>query len=178
MKKIRIIGPKGGCDNCENLLGYPIVKGICRPCYNKNYHSLLKVGLKKVKPKTCSSCGGDDVYVKGFCRSCYNKNYHLRKSCIGCGCNFPKGSSKDFCFICRKQQQGKVDKKIINFLTFEQKVNIRLILLRFKYGFHTAIDFYKVVDIYLDIFEVDAKLDLLVEMDQVRYMLKKLKNMV
>lgn len=151
------------CRNCKLAWGEKNEKGrlvtqgsngYCKRCYMDTW--------LKAEPSNCQRCGKQiERTTKTLCKVCYDierDEYHDRNP------NARKSSSYKNVIIA----QNKV-------LEYEEFELIRRLLGRFKLGSQTRLDFYKLADVYIDIFETDVALDAYRELEQVRVMLRRLK---
>lgn len=109
----------------------------------------ISIGQKNKKGKLC------DVLIKRRCRSCYSKwnRNQLCLTCEKCGVQFITGSSACLCLSCRPKSRysGKTIKR--KDLSVEQFSTMLTLFRRYKTGTNTPVDNFRVVDLYLDIFE-------------------------
>ncbi len=178
-------------------------KNMCQPCYSRAKKGIINP-RKKDLPPHCSECKleygalnekGKEVKKgsMGMCKLCYSRAYSLRnepKPCRNCGRTMRNGL-KNICQLCDDELKDKfykenphvrksesfrnkqIAEKVI--LTDEQFELIRRLFVKFKLGSQNSADFFRVVDIYLDLFNCDAFLDSYCEQEQVIIMLKRLK---
>ena len=91
-------------------------RGLCKRCYQIWWRSKLKVNIRPENLTPCKSCNKRPIQIieSGICKACYTKQYYLK---LG---------------IARWIDVKSITKK--------DKESIRLILLRFKWGYETDID--------------------------------------
>lgn len=129
----------------------------------------------------------------GFCRRCYSRQYTNKndRTCLKCQ-RALYNTTKMVCKIClelEKQEYYKQNPKAKKSRTFQQKLKalnkeltydqfelIRRLLSRFKFNYYTYADFFRLVDIYVDIYDHEAHLDAYLEADQIEIMLRRLKD--
>jgi hypothetical protein len=205
MGRLKVEEKRNCCDGCQvefnsDLKYYAM--NMCEKCYMT--WKLPKRKNKEV-PTNCLSCklefgstndNGKKVkhQAGGQCSKCYMKIYSVKegRKCIRCERDLYK-TTKDICRVCRdiqKEEYYKVNKKAANQsklykeklkalnkeLTYEKFELIRRLLSRFKFNYYTYCDFFRVVDIYIDIFNHEAHLDSYSENEQIEIMLRRLKE--
>jgi hypothetical protein len=100
--------------------------------------------------------------------------------CDGCGVQFSRGSSNRLCKICRGYGKRSKGYKLVKDVTItsQMKSNISILLVKFKYGLWKPIDMFRVVDLYLQIYEYEVFFETLNELDQVKIMLRRMKDLL
>lgn len=128
----------------------------------------------------------------GLCRRCYGRLYNknIQKFCQKCERQII-GSTKPLCKICQEiekeefyknnpKKQPRSYKQKLKVLeqeiSTEQYELIRRLLVKFKLNMFSYVDYFRVADVYVDIYDHEAHLDAYTEHDQVAIMLKRLKD--
>lgn len=200
------VDKKECCDGCgvkfSDDLPYHATN-MCQKCY-MNWKQPRKRRVNGRDNTKCIDChinfgelnsrGKLVIYMSsGLCRSCYQKAYSSKKgrNCLKCG-KLIASATKTVCKLCQeierdeyyknnpsakkstsyKQKLKVLDKEI----TYENYELIRRLLVKFKAGNYNYVDLYRVVDVYVEIYEHEAHLDGYNEYDQVLIMLKRLKD--
>ena len=153
----------------------------CRVCL-KEFGSLNEKG-KEVK-----------LAGKGLCKFCYQKEYLQRLSniCNNCGGELLRPSARPFCKLCKKvkmeeyrlrtnkanKNRKKAEKQTEGVpMTIEQREEIRRLLVRYKLGMQTGADNYRLISVYLEIYNADEELSSFTEESQIIIVLKTLKKL-
>lgn len=167
----------------------------CNPCYQKLYIK-DKLGDKKKKEvsTTCSICNAEygSLNEKGRavirgpkdkCKKCYSRAKKPKKECENCGNTMLAGSNTGLCVVCRELKRSESGKRKYNkkvkplpILDIETYEAVRRLLVRFKYGNNGIVDNFRVVDIYMDLYDNPVFLDTLTEEAQIVEMLRYLKK--
>ena len=176
------------CTKCSTRKATRLSNSLCESCYSKQWRDKRK----KEKLKNCIDCNIDfelltKKAVSGLCKTCYTARIKAsrKQPCLGCGCQMINGSFSGYCKIC------KVDFKIIKSRTTikkytdilesiqvnqEQLLEIKILLIRFKRGLYSELDFFRVMNIYLDTRGFKVELEIYKPFEQVKFMLKDLKK--
>lgn len=131
--------------------------------------------------------------ASGCCRKCYTRAYSNKgdKTCLKCQ-RVLYNTSKSICKVCKElekeayyKENPKAKKsssfqqklKVLNTeLSYEQFELIRRLLSRFKFNYHTYADYFRLLDVYVDIYDHEAHLDSYSELDQIEIILRRLKD--
>jgi hypothetical protein len=168
----------------------------CNPCYQKLYIKDKLGDKKKEVSTTCSICNAEYGSInekgravirgpKNCCKKCYSKSKKPKKECENCGNTMLAGSNTGLCVVCRELKREnntnlkrKYTKKVIPlpFLDVETYEAVRRLLVRFKFGNNGIVDNFRVVDIYMDLYDNPVFLDTLTEEAQIVEMLRYLKK--
>ena len=161
------------CKDCEHpfTTDRPYhAKERCTNCYIKMWQKEKRAYNKRPKEiKTCVECGisiGElnkkgklcDVLIKQRCRPCYakyNRN-QLCDRCEKCGVQFITGSSVCLCLSCRPKSRYSKAEIGYKDLNVEQLSMMLTLFRRYKNGTNTPVDNFRVVDLYLDIYDRGA----------------------
>ena len=129
----------------------------------------------------------------GCCKRCYMRAYSNRgdKTCLKCQRTL-YNTTKSVCKICRELEREAYYKenpkarkttsyqqklKILNTeLDYEKFELIRRLLSRFKSNYQTYVDYFRLLDVYIDIYDHETHLDSYPEFDQVEIILRRLKD--
>lgn len=167
-------------------------KGKCKTCYNSETYMIKKLG-KPETIKNCSTCGVSFTEIrrtaKDLCKRCYSKmTYHIRNNPDNCrGCQLPNPHTGAFCRLCIKKAKGDFIFNIpptrkttfgLPIVPDELKQEAMHLLVKHKWGWLTAVDNFKIVNLYLTIFEKDDDLDIYPAPSQINYMLGVFKNLL
>jgi len=139
---------------------------------------------------------GKEVKLAGkhLCKFCYQIEYKERLSsvCSNCGGELLRPSVRPFCKLCKKvrmeeyrlrtnkanKNRGKAEKQTEGVpLTIIQREEIRRLLVRYKWGMQTGADHYRLMSVYLEIYNADEELSSFTEDSQVIIVLKTLKKL-
>ena len=161
----------------------------CITCYNQ----LQYVGAFKKQVVThCVDCGVDlqlmPSRLKTQCNPCYQKalsiNRKKPRTCAGCG--QPNTTKMKFCKLCRKAAAGnfifnipptQVTKKGVR-IPKSLKLQVMMLLVKYKHHMISPIDVYITLDLYSTIFGYDAQLDSYPIESQLAYMIRVMKNLI
>ena len=128
------------------------------------------------------------------CKHCYQIEYKARLSniCKSCGGELIKPSAQALCKLCKKirveeyklrtnksnKTRGKAEKQTEGVpMTKWQREEIRRLLVRYKWGMQTPADHYRLISVYLEIYNVDEELSSFTEESQIIIVLKTLKKL-
>jgi hypothetical protein len=153
----------------------------CRICFRK-------VGSISHKGKEVILIGN------GLCKQCYDKDYKSRLSntCKTCGGELIKPSARPVCRLCKKvkmeeyrlrtnkanKNKKKADMQTEGVpMTIAQREEIRRLLVRYKVGMQTGADHYRLISVYLEIYNADEELSSFTEDSQIIIVLKTLKKL-
>lgn len=181
------------CKNCgvqfSNTWSRPpkhFSKGLCKPCWT----------LEK-ENAPCTGCGvefrGNKLPVgKGMCRPCYDKwrKSSLHFQCIECGTSIKSGSIKGICSTCKAFKREELKRSILEYEVSgasgtERKLpkidegilqRIRMILVRFKWGYVNTSHYYEVADVFDIVYGYVQQLDTKPVDAQIIIMVKRLKE--
>jgi hypothetical protein len=130
--------------------------------------------------------------ASGTCRTCYNKAYNKSdRYCLKCQRPLVN-TTKTICRVCRELEREEFYKEnpkakrsksyqlklkvLKSELTTDQYELIRRLLARFKVSHYNYADYFRVVDVYIDIHDHEAHLDAYSENEQMEIMLRRLKD--
>jgi len=153
------------CSTCHRQIGSFDERGKeikkaaankCKRCYTVEYKNKLS--------NTCGNCGGKLVRPssRAFCKLCKKVNkeeYRLRTN------NANKNRTK-----AEKQTQGVP-------MTILQREEIRRLLVMYKWGLQNSVDHYRLISVYLEIYNADEELSSFTEESQIIIVLKTLKKL-
>lgn len=181
-------------------------KNKCQPCYSKERQKLRRPKSQKVKQKDfthCQNCNAEygtyndkgrkiQQQAHGMCRTCYQRFYHNKEGRVCKTCNRPlQATVRDICKLChmaekeKKWQENsykrpdsyrhklKVSKTQLEYSQYEL---IRRLLGKFKMNYFSQSDYFRVIDIYIDIYDYETHLDAYSPDDQIVIMLSRLKE--
>lgn len=202
MPRKRLI-KEDNCIKCQRLFTEGLkmhAKNMCAYCY---YSDLRGYNQKpKEKHEACKICGGKvgDTNIKGkiiysitkgYCKLHYHQFYtkNACKTCQKCGLEFKHAKLSCLCTMCKPQpsRQAKKPREFKNGKLVRRKdlkvedLQMMLTLFRrYKMGTQTAVDHFRVADLFLTIFEnhpftYNSMLDSYNEESQVVLMLRQLK---
>jgi len=169
----------------------------------KTMIDLQKKDPELKKRTSCINCGvvfSNKSYYslkgsRGMCKHCYMRwlwTYGYRE-CVNCKSYLKTPQVVPYCRLCKKQiKDGLMENpnirglgkrkpkdnfdKPLDKLTRLELIDVKLLLLRFKVGSQTPVDYYKTIHFYTKIWDIDVKLDSYEPDIQVAYMLKRLKH--
>lgn len=167
----------------------------CNPCYQRLYTKGISAKYKRKEVETnCKLCSAEYGTInakgravlkgsQGFCKSCYAKERKPKKECENCGNVMLAGSNTGLCVVCRELKRGEGRKrsyirkvKLLPFVDEETYETIRRLLVRYKFNTNTIVDNFRVLDVYMELYDNPVFLDTLAEEDQVVEMLRYLKK--
>jgi len=185
---------KGNCKTCYSYTNY-----IKRRNYANNNIKYDENGKRIVTDK-CLSCNGlfDSLNKKGkpikrassqYCRTCYAKVYRNTsgKKCEKCGDEILERTAKSICKRCytpirdmlsSKERKSKLKSNNVDKHLLEE---IRLTMVRYKFGFYNLADHFRLADLYINVIGENNLLngkayDNMEMENQIIYMLKDLKQ--
>lgn len=170
---------------------------LCVQCYGKDVRQKAK---ERMRDMPCKNCGikvgewnerGTEVksLIKGLCSICYyEKNLsvqNVQRSCRDCGIEFIAKKVSPYCMNCkeahlkRKRIKSEFPKK--GDLNPQLYQDMLTLFRRYRDGMATPVDSFRVIDVYLRIFEdypfvVNSQIDTYSQENQIVLMLKDMKK--
>ena len=128
------------------------------------------------------------------CKRCYTVEYKNKVSdiCGNCGGQLVKPSARAFCKLCKKvnkeeyrlrtnnanKNRTKAEKQTEGVpMTKRQREEIRRLLVMYKWGLQNSVDHFRLISVYLEIYNADEELSSFTEESQIIIVLKTLKKL-